>query len=230
MEVAFCQRCAGLGEGFSTCWRRRLLLAKSRQSLPCHVWNNQKEKRWIWAGCDLYFFHTNVFNYPEKASQRQRGKALGYSGCVRYLPCSCRSSLCSRLIAFPRSSSSCTDSSHAQMDKTFLEHLRQEHPFSPPKNASSQMCQPWAGEGSCRRGEKPMLGGGICYQMTLPPCAKKREGMLFLPTATFTSFPTQQSIFVGRKDHKIHSQKEEIKQPKQPTIKTPFPYGRTASF
>lgn len=81
----------------------------------------------------------NVLNYPEKASQRQRGKALGYSGCAR---CPRRPFLQQRYlfqIAFPRSSLSRADSSDAQMDKTFLEHPRQDTPH--PKSASSQMSQ-----------------------------------------------------------------------------------------
>lgn len=44
---------------------------------------------------------------------------------------------------------------------------------------------------------------------TKPLChhvPKRGRGSFFLPTATFTSFPTQQSIFVGRKYHKIHSE------------------------
>lgn len=56
---------------------------------------------------------------------------------------------------------------------------------------------------------------------------KKKGGMLLLPTAAFTFFPTQQSIFVGRKNHKIRSEGRN-KATKQPTIKNPFPYGRTA--
>lgn len=42
--------------------------------------------------------------------------------------------------------------------------------------------------------------------------------MLLLPTAAFTFFPTQQSIFVGRKNHKIRSEGRN-KATKQPTIK-----------
>lgn len=85
---------------------------------------------------------------------------------------SCRSGICFRLIAFPRSSFSCADSSDAQMDKTFPEHLRQELPTT-PVNASFQMCQLCWRTG---RGKDPALGaGGICYQMTLPPRAKKNR-------------------------------------------------------
>lgn len=191
---------------------------------------------WGWLG--FFFaqpFHTNGSNCPEKASQRHRGNISGYSGCGQLLPCSparsCRSRICFRLIAFPRLSFSCTDSSDAQMDKTFPEHFRQEHPPT-PVNASFQMCQLCWKTG---RGKDPALGaGGICYQMTLPPCAKKNrkkkrggEEMVLLPATTFTFFPTQRSIFVGRKNHKICSEGRN-KATEQPTIKNPFPYGSTA--
>lgn len=132
---------------------------QAEPSLPC-LEQAEGEKWWIgWLRC--IFFHTNVFNYPEKASQRQRGKALGYCGCVRYLPCSCRSSLCSRMIAFPRLSFSCTDSSDAQMDKTFPEHLRNTH--FPPRMLLPRCASPGLGKDSDGGESSPCWRGGICY-------------------------------------------------------------------
>lgn len=102
---------------------------------------------WGWLG--FFFlaqpFHPEVLNDPEKASQRQRGKASGYSGSVQIPPCSCRSGICFRLIAFPRSSFSCAGSLDAQMDKMFPEHFRQEPPqkMLPPRCASSAGEQGW---------------------------------------------------------------------------------------
>lgn len=45
--------------------------------------------------------------------------------------------------------------------------------------------------------------------------------MLLLPRATFTFFPTQQNIFVGRKNRKMRSEGRN-KATKQPTIKNPI--------
>lgn len=165
-------------------------------------------------------FHTNGSNCPEKASQRHRGNISGYSGCGQLLPCSparsCRSRICFRLIAFPRLSFSCADSSDAQMDKTFPEHFRQEHPPT-PVNASFQMCQLCWKTG---RGKDPALGaGGICYQMTLPPCAKKNrkkkeEGRRWFycqqPLSPFS--PLSGAFLWGGRIIKF-VQREEIKQP-----------------
>ena len=120
-----------------------------------------------WGWLVVFFaqpFHTNVSNYPEKASQRQRGKTLGYSGCIQSLPCSttrsCKSSICYRLIAFPRSSFSCADSSDAQMDTTLPQRLRQDP--SPRKRFLPGVPALWRTglrKDPARGERRPVLGG-----------------------------------------------------------------------
>lgn len=82
------------------------------------------------VGCCIFFsalpFLTSAFNYPEKASQRQRGNALGNYSCAQSLPCSGRSGISYRLITSPPSLSSSTDSSDVQTDKAILQNLRQD--------------------------------------------------------------------------------------------------------
>lgn len=89
----------GLLPGVCRVWGRFLSLLKTfasckvqaEPSLP-FLEQPERERWWIVVVGFVFFFaqpfHTNVFNYPEKASQRQRGKALGYSGCIQFLPCS----------------------------------------------------------------------------------------------------------------------------------------------
>lgn len=160
-----------------------LLLAKSRQSLPCHFLEQPERQRWwIVVGWVFFFFlfaqpfHTSVFNHPEKASQRQRGKALGYSGCIKFLLCS--TDVPAGAVSVPGSLLSLTDSSDAQMHKTFLEHLGQDpllqKHFFPDVLT---LLEHWDGESSSQRGKEAIVGGWsvlLLYDFATM-CQKKKK-------------------------------------------------------
>lgn len=164
----------GLLPGVCRVWGRFLSLLKTfcflqspGRTSPAIFWNNQKERDgglWLVGFFFLFAqpFHTSVFNHPEKASQRQRGKALGYSGCIKFLLCS--TDVPAGAVSVPGSLLSLTDSSDAQMHKTFLEHLGQDpllqKHFFPDVLT---LLEHWDGESSSQRGKEAIVGGVVSF-------------------------------------------------------------------
>lgn len=210
----------GLLPGVRTVWGRFLSLLKvfascevqAQPSLPFLEQPKERDGGFGLAGIFSFCAAVpqNVLNYPEKASQRQRGKALGYSGCCTISPPPVPAAAVSvsdcfpSLVSLPCSQLRCTDGQNIPGASQAGQPPPQKC-FLPDVPA---LLEDWAGEGSCWRG-------------------KQEEMLLFLPTAAFTFFPTQPSILVGRKNCKIHSEGRN-KVPNQPTTRNPFPYGRTA--